>query len=57
MYQVFYILIDGFEKIIYLLLAFSSLEFSSSEKSKKKNLKILEQNCLSCFKILIFCLT
>ena len=56
MYQVFYILIDGFEKIIYLLLAFSSLEFSSSEKYKK-NLKILEQNCLSCFKILICCLT
>ena len=40
MYQVFYILIDGFEKIIYLLLAFSSLEFSSSEKYKKKSKNI-----------------
>ena len=35
MYQVFYILIDGFEKIIYLLLAFSSLDFLSSDKYKK----------------------
>ena len=35
MYQVFYILIDGFEKIIYLLLAFSSLECLSSDKYKK----------------------
>ena len=40
MYQVFYILIDGFEKIIYLLLAFSSLEFSSSEKYKKESKNI-----------------
>ena len=40
MYQVFYILIDGFEKIIYFLLAFSSLEFSSSEKYKKESKNI-----------------
>ena len=40
MYQVFYILIDGFEKIIHLLLAFSSLEFLTSDvyKNDSKNI-------------------
>ena len=40
MYQVFYILIDGFENIIYFLLAFSSLEFSSAEKYRKESKNI-----------------
>ena len=37
MYQLFYILLSGFKNIIYLLLAFSSLEFSSSDKYKKES--------------------
>ena len=37
MYQLFYIHIDGIKMIIYLLLTFSSLKFSSLDKYKKES--------------------